>query len=119
METRRLRKLQQPSQVERLLDTVISRAKLVPDDSYPIRDPKALPAGLRRIALQSVKEGQVWACWTSGLKHWLFTAEMSLEASRERKKPVLRVNCYDDQGELKETASWMANPEGHWGRCSD
>jgi hypothetical protein len=119
METRRLRKLQQPSQVERLLDTVISRAKLVAENSYPIRDPKALPANLRRIALQSVKDGQVWACWTSGQRYWLFTAEMSLEASRERKKPVLRVKCYDDSGDLTEAATWMANLDGQWGRCSD
>jgi hypothetical protein len=119
METRRLRKLQQPSQVERLLDTLISRAKLVPADSYPIRDPKTLPADLRRIALQSVTEGQVWACWVLGLQHWLFTAAISLDGSRERKKPVLRVNCYDDQGELTDTGCWMADPDGQWGRCSD
>jgi hypothetical protein len=119
METKRLRTLQQPSRLERLLDTVISRAKLVPDTAYPLRDPKALPANLRRIALQSVKEEQVWACWTTGLKHWLFTAEMPLEASRERKKPVLRLHCYDDQAALTETGCWMADPDGRWGRCTD
>jgi hypothetical protein len=119
VETRRLRKLQEPSQVERLLELVISRAQLVPDTAYPIRDPKALPPELQRIALQAVKEGRVWSCWAYGVQHWLFTGEMSLPASRERKKPVLRVNRYDDHGELNETGCWMADRDGRWGRCGD
>jgi len=119
METKRLRTIQHPPRLERLLEVLISRAKLVPDDSYPIRDPKVLPTVLRRIALQSAKEGRVWTCWAYGGQHWLFAAEMSLDASRERGTPVLRLRHYDDRGELTEAACWMVNPEGQWGRCSD
>jgi hypothetical protein len=119
MDTKRLRTIQHPPRLERLLEVLISRAKLVPDDSYPIRDPTVLPTVLRRIALQSAKEGRVWTCWAYGGQHWLFTAEMSLDASRERGTPVLRLRHYDDRGELTEAACWMVNPEGQWGRCSD
>jgi hypothetical protein len=119
METKRLRTLQQPAQVERLLGTVIVRGNLVPNDSYQIRDPVAVPPELRRIALQSAKEGRAWACWAYGVSHWLFTAEMSLDASRERRTPVLRVSRYSDDGELTEAASWSTDLEGQWCRCTD
>jgi hypothetical protein len=119
METRRLRKLQQPSQVERLLEAVMVRGKLVPDEAYQIRDSDAVPSALQRIAAQSAKGGRVWACWANGVHHWLFTAEMSLETSRERGTPVLLVNRYREDGELLEAASWMSDPEGQWRRCAE
>src|SRR5256885_957706 len=46
METRRLRTIQQPSHIERLLEALVSRANLLPKDSYQIRDPDALPPPL-------------------------------------------------------------------------
>lgn len=119
MDTKRLRTIQQPSHLERLLEAVITRAKLLPEDSYPIRDPSAMPTVLRGLARQSTKDGRVWACWAYGGQHWLFTAEMPLDASRERGRPVLRVNRYGDAGELTEAACWMVDPEGHWVRCGD
>jgi hypothetical protein len=45
-------------------------------------------------------------------QHWLFTAEVSFGASREREKPGLRVSRYHDWGELLEAASRMADREG-------
>jgi hypothetical protein len=90
VETLRLRKIQQPSQVERLLETYISRSTVLPQGSYQIRDPASVPAGLQRILSHATEQGKVWSCWrTSSSDTWLFTCEMSLPLSRKRGTPVL------------------------------
>ena len=119
METRRLRALQQPSQVERLLEAFISRADVLPKDSFQIRDSKVLPAPLKRLLERAASEGRVWSCWATNFEFWLFTGELSLEMSRERREPVLRVNRYAENGELQDAGIWMTNPEGRWERCTD
>ena len=119
METRRLRKIQLPSQVERLLEAYVTRAKLLPEGAYRVRDPKALPAKLRRILLRATGEGEVWTCWAHGVRFWLFTGDMSLPLSRERGTPVLHVSLYDEEGELKDAGTWMAATDGQWRRCAD
>jgi hypothetical protein len=119
METKRLRTIQQPSHLERLLDAYITRSDLLPKDAYQIRDPNAVVPLLRRIVLQATAEGRVWACWECGAEQWLFTAEMSLSLSRERGTPVLSLNRYSDHGELMETGNWLLDPDGFWRRCAD
>ena len=119
METKRLRTIQQPSHLERLLEAYITRSHVVPKDSYQIRDPEAAVAPLGRIALRAVEEGRLWACWAYGVHQWLFTAEMSLPLSRERGAPVLSINRYGDDGELIEAGAWFVGPDGLWQRCSD
>jgi hypothetical protein len=119
VETRRLRRLQQPSQVERLLEAYVTRGNFLPEGAYRVRDPEALPAKLRRILIRATGQGEVWTCWTYGVRFWLFTGNMSLPLSRERGTPVLRVSLYDDEGELKEAGTWMAAPGGKWQRCAD
>jgi hypothetical protein len=57
METLRLRKIQQPSHLERLLEAYISRGKFLPSGAYQIRDPGAVPGALRRIAAKAAEEG--------------------------------------------------------------
>jgi hypothetical protein len=111
-----LRHIQQPSNVERLLDALVSRAYLLPKDCYQIRDPSALPAKLQTIVTRAGQEGQVWACWATGQDIWLFTCEMSLPMSRERGSPVLLVSRYGEQGELTDYGSWMCDPGGTWRR---
>ena len=101
METLRLRKIQQPSQVERLLETFVARGNLLPKDCYQIPDSRALSPQLQRILAREVQKGHVWSCWGYGLRIWLFIADMSLELSRERGAPVLQLNVCDDAGELK------------------
>lgn len=117
METLRLRGIQQPSSVEKLLDDFIARSKLLPKNCYQIRDARQLPPHLQRVVAQETDEGRIWACWADPFSTWLFTCEMSLPLSRERGTPVLQVNLYDEAGELKEAASWMANQGGKWHRC--
>ncbi|MGH8131739.1 MAG: hypothetical protein ACRETP_00680 [Steroidobacteraceae bacterium] len=119
METRRLRTIQQPSHVERLLEALVSRANFLPKDSYQIRDPSALSSQLQTVLGRAVQEGRVWGCWATNYETWLFTCEMSLALSRERGTPVLLVNRYGDSGELTDAGSWMTDPEGKWRRCAD
>jgi hypothetical protein len=119
METMRLRNLQHPSQIEVLLETLVSRGDLLPKGSYRIRDPKALSSQLQMIATQAASEGRIWASWANTHYIWLFTCEMSLHLSRERGTPVLLVNRYDENGELQDTGSWTADAEGKWQRCGD
>jgi len=119
METKRLRTIQQPFLLERLLDAYITRSNVVPKDSFQIRDPSAVMAPLRRILLQAMEEGRVWACWACDMQEWLFTADMSLPLSRERGTPVLSIKRYGEDGELKESGVWMVGPDGSWQRCAD
>jgi hypothetical protein len=119
METKRLRAIQQPSHLERLLDAFITRSDVVPKDAYQIRDPSAVMPLLRSILVQAAAEGRVWACWEYGAQQWLFTAEMSLELSRERRTPVMGIKRYNDHGELTEAANWMLAPDGLWRRTAE
>ncbi len=119
VETLRLSKLQQsPSHIKRLLEALVVRAKLVPEDAYQVRLTSAVPEELRGVAELAAKEGRVWACWGHGFRAWLFTAEMSLDLSRERGAPVIQVNVYDEAG-VKDSGLWMPNGDGSWQRCAD
>jgi hypothetical protein len=119
METLRLRKIQQPSHLERLLEAYISRGKFLPSGAYQIRDPGAVPGALRRIAAKAAEEGHVWACWVDNFHSWLFICEMSLSLSRERGSPVLSVSRYDEAGDLIEAGMWAADRDGRWLKCAD
>jgi hypothetical protein len=119
METLRLRKIQQPSEVERLLESYISRANILPASAYPIRDTRAIPNELRGWVAKALKQGNAWSCWASNSRTWLFTAEMSIALSRERGTPVLQVNRYLDDGVLEESANLMLDKTGKWSRCAE
>ena len=119
METRRLRSIQQPSRIERLLEALISHAKLAPKDSYQLRDPASLPSPLQNVVAQASQQGRVWACWANSYETSLFTAEMSLPQSRERGAPVLLVNRYDEKSVLHDAGSWISEPHGKWRRLAD
>ena len=119
METRRLRTIQQPSRIERLLEALVSHGGLAPEDSYQIRNPNSLSSPLRTVVAQAAKQGRVWGCWANSYETRLFTCEMSLPLSRERGKPVLQVNRYDERGELEDSGSWTTDPEGKWRRLAD
>lgn len=116
METSRLRKIQL-SQVERLLDACIARSNLLPKDFYQIRDPGTVPRALQQILSQAGDEGKVWACWTNSSDTWLFTCAMSLPLSRTRGTPVLEVSVHSQDGALKDSDTWIADPQGVWKRC--
>jgi hypothetical protein len=119
MKTRRLRTMQQPSPIEKLLEALVSRANLLPQDSYQIRDPGALPPPLQTLVAQAAEQGRVWRCWSNSYATCLFICEMSLHRSRERASPVLLVNRYSESGELQDAGSWMSDQEGKWRPCAD
>ena len=120
VETLRLRRIQQPSKVERLLDAYISRSTGLPQGSYQIRDPSSVPSGLQQIVSQATEQGKVWSCWSAGSSDtWLFTCEMSMPLSRKRGTPVLQVCLYNNDGSLKDSDSWTTDPEGTWQRSGE
>jgi hypothetical protein len=119
METVRLRKIQERSQLERLLDALASRGGLVPQGSFQIRAPRALSPQLQRVVSRATQAGHVWSCWADTEHAWLFTCQLSESRSRERATPVLEVERFDETGELKETGAWEVDEEGRWRRCVD
>ncbi len=119
METMRLRAIQMPSRVEELLDSFISSSTIVPSGSRKIRRGSDLPVVLQDLVVQSTKADREWSCWTDDHRIWLFTAEMSLDLSRERGCPVLQVNSYAEDGVLIESGSWLSDRDGKWRRCAD
>lgn len=118
METNRLRKLQQPGHVERLLKALVLDSDVLPPGAYEICERSSVPRELRGIATRASQKGQVWACWSHSFRTWLFTGEMSLPLSRERGAPVLQVNRYTDGG-LQDSAPWIPDRNGKWCRCDD
>lgn len=119
METLRLRRIQEPSRIENLLEAFISRARILPENAYQIRDARELPAGLQAVVTRSTDQGQVWSCWARGAELWLFTCDMSLPLSRERGTPVLLVRVYGEDAEVKDSGTWRYDPLGTWSRCAD
>lgn len=114
-----MRRILQPSRVEKLLDVFVSRGGRLPEGSYRIRDPKVLTDEMRKILNRATELGQVWSCWADGLHAWLFTCELSLPRSCERGTPVLHVDLYGEEGRLKDSSSWMADWQGKWCRCAE
>jgi hypothetical protein len=117
-ETVRLRNLQKPAHIERLLENLVSHTELVPQGAYPVRDLKSVPRELRNIATHATKHGRTWSCWEHNFHNWMFTAEMSLALSRERGRPVLQVDVHDDRG-FRDSGLWMTDRDGKWSRCGD
>ena len=104
MEDLWLDKIQQPAQVERLLEAFAKRSGLLPEGAYRIRDPQALPDGLRRALTYVVARD--WVCFSQGSRYWLFAGTVSPALSRLRNAPVLHVNCYCEDGELIDVRAW-------------
>jgi len=119
METLRLRRIQEPSRVERLLEAYISRRGIVPESAYQVRDRNELPGRVQMVVGRAIAQGQVWSGWARGAQVWVFTCEMSLPLSRERGAPVLTVTCYNEDGEVTDSGTWRYDNLGSWSRCAD
>jgi hypothetical protein len=119
METLRLRRMQEPSRVERLLEAYVARASSLPDGAYQLRDARELPRSLQTVLTRAIEEGQAWSCWARGSEIWLFTCHMSLALSRERGAPVLLVHLYAEDAQLRDSGAWRFDPQGTWTRCPD
>lgn len=119
METLRLRRIQEPSRVASLLEAYISRAGILPEGAYQIRDRRGLPCRVQTIVSRAITQGHVWSGWARGDQIWLFTCEMSLPLSRERGAPVLIVHVHNEAGDVTDSGTWRYDPLGTWGRCAD
>ena len=120
MQTLKLRKLQQPSAVDELLESYVEQANFLPGGSYQIRNRRDIPKELSAVLSHAIKNGRAWSCRSHTFRTWLFTCEMSLPLSRERGTPVLQVNLYGDDGGLKDSGTWIADRQhGKWRRCAD
>ena len=118
METLRLRRIQEPSRVERLLDAFITRTATLTDGSYQVRSPRELPEVLRDVVARATAQGETWACWAHGSHLCLFICEMSLALSRERGAPVILVRQYNDDADITDSGTWTFDTLGTWTRCS-
>jgi len=119
METLRLRRIQQPSRVERLLEAYVSRAGVLPHGSYQLRDARGLPPSVRGVIARATTQGETWSCWAHGSHLWLFVCEMSLALSRERGAPVIVVRQYNEEAEVTDSGTWRFDATGTWTRCGD
>ena len=116
MHTVKLRQVQEPSSVKRLLESFVSRTHFFADGSHQVSDPRELPPNVRAILSRASAQGQAWSCWARGSQIWLFTGEMSLPLSRERGTPVLLVRRYGEDAELQDSGAWRYDALGAWGR---
>jgi hypothetical protein len=119
METMRLRNIQQPKGVDRLLELFVTGTNRVPEKAYPVCARSALSNALKDRVQQAQHKHRAWSAWTNDHLTWLFTAEMSLALSRERGTPVLDILAYSDDGQLQEAGFWAQDKQGHWQRCAD
>jgi hypothetical protein len=115
----RLRALEQPSHIDRLLRSLVRNMSVVPDDADAVHEPGELPAPwLRDIVVAAACAGDSWRCWMDGrLRLWLFVAKLSVPLSRAAGLPVLHVEFFRESG-LSESADWAIDRQSRWHRCS-
>ena len=112
-----MEKIQQPAQVERLLEAFATRSGLLPNGAYRVRDQQALPEKLRQLLTQDIEH--VWMSFSHSSGSLLFIGMVSAALSREHGAPVLWVNVYNDVGMLVEVGAWTVDHDGKWLRCGD
>jgi hypothetical protein len=116
MRTTELRRFQATSLVDGLLREVVQSTALLPECAMLL--PRyELSAPLRRIVAMATNIGQSWTAWgDAGGDVWLCVAEVSRTLSSERVAPVLQVDMYDAQGDMRDTGKWVRDGQAHWRR---
>jgi hypothetical protein len=114
MRTLTLRNMQQPSYLDTLLYSLVMELGVLPADAYPVRDCEKLPPPLKAIVEMMAPVGQSWGYWTDDSRHWLFIAKLPLT----RGKPVLHLNRYSEEGDLRETSKWYCDDKDQWQRVT-
>jgi hypothetical protein len=92
MRTMKLRTLQVPSALETMLGSLVASQNWVTAEAPRISQRSDLPSALQKHTTKAVKGDGAWQAWTSYDGIRLFIAEMSLDLSRERGYPVLKVS---------------------------
>lgn len=112
-----LEKIQEPAQVERLLEAFAMRSGLLPEKAYRVRDPVAFPEKIKRLLAQASEHASL--CFLLGSQSWLFTGMVSVALSQERNAPVLWVNAYSGEGALIEVGAFTVDQDGKWHRYGE
>ena len=118
METARLQCMQDPKQTEQLLEALAQALGLMPEKSLRIRFPAELTRPLRRLTTLAEATGISWLAWDAATRLWLLMGAPSLELSRERGRPVLQVQLFDEEGTLLDSINAVCTTEGKWQRCA-
>ena len=118
MQTMRLFAYQRPSRIAALLESLLQARGLLPGKARRVTDRSELPSALQKIVLKSQNTERVWNAWTDEDRIWFFTAEMSLELSRERGCPALQVGSYELDGKLRAWQLWAYLKDGTWQQCA-
>lgn len=118
MNTARLRKYLEPSQVQQLLDAFVRDTQQLGESDQPIRNRSALSAALQHAVVHAERADEAWSAWSSRFRTRLLTAALSLERSRECGCPVLEIRSYDERtGRVLASSLYMLTETGAWVRC--
>lgn len=117
METQRLRTVQHPGRIGDLLDSLIGSVPLVPAGATRVASAAVLPAPLRLLSRLIDRRDSVWRAWSEGGRIWFFEALFSLDLSRERGKPVIRLMQYDEVGDVARVMTFVSTIEHGWQQC--
>lgn len=118
MQTMRLLAYQRPSRVEALLESLLQARWRLPGKARKITYRGELGSALQKIVIKLQNTDRVWSAWTDEESIWFFTAEMSLELSRERGCPTLHIGSYGMNGKLRVWQLWACLNDGTWQQCS-
>ena len=118
MQTMRLFAYQSPSRIAALLESLLQTCGHVPGNARKVTDRSELPSALQKVVINSQNTERVWSAWTDEARIWLFTAEMSLELSRERGCPALQVGSYEVDGKLIRWQVWTYLKNSTWQQCA-
>lgn len=113
VETVRLQAIQSPSQIEKLLETLVAALGHVPPDARPVLSPAELPTRLQRHARRSV-HNEGWRAWTDERQIWFVVGKVSPTISRQINDLALHVFFYDVRGNLIGSGVWTQQPDGRW-----
>jgi hypothetical protein len=116
MDTTRLQRIQDPRETEYLLAGSARSHNLLPPESVRITSPAELTRPLRRLITLAEATGRSWLAWSVGLRLWLLTGAPSLELARERGRPVLQLQLFDEDGGLSDSWSCVCTTSGEWAR---
>jgi len=117
MQTMKLREYQPPSVLTVLLDSLVMSQHWVPDSASQITDRSEFPSALQPVVRKAATIAGTWRAWLSYDGVRFFTGEMSLDLAREHGCPALKVNYYNDEGQLEDVSAWVRRADGKWRRC--
>jgi len=109
-------RLNPPPRAETLLESFVTALFNVPGSAHRLRDSNELPDNLRRVAASAQTEQRAWGAWTGDRRLWFFTAELSERLSNERGWPVMRINTYDEDGQIEKAGFWEYTEDSTWRR---